>query len=157
MEAQHQTASIDVLAGIQPARGYAGEVEVGDAWVALETDQSSILVDVRTNAEWAYVGVPDLSSLRKELALVPWHIFPDMHRNDEFEAQVLSVTADTAASLLFICRSGVRSKAAAIAMTDAGYERCYNVIGGFEGDKDKNNHRGTANGWKAAGLPWIQQ
>lgn len=155
--AQNQQAGSEVLAGIEIADGYAGEVQVLEAWTVLETNEDAVLIDVRTNAEWAYVGLPDLDSLGKELALVPWAIFPDMHRNEDFEIQVGRVQADRSAPMLFLCRSGVRSKSAAIAMTEAGYGRCYNVTGGFEGDKDNNNHRGAKNGWKAAGLPWAQQ
>lgn len=157
MAAQNQQAVSDILAGIQPGDGYGGEVDVKGTWDILDSVDNAVLIDVRTNAEWAFVGMPDLASLGKELALVPWQIFPEMHRNGDFEQQVSSVEADRSAPLLFLCRSGVRSKAAAIAMTKAGYGHCYNVTGGFEGDKDNNNHRGTKNGWKAADLPWVQQ
>jgi rhodanese-related sulfurtransferase len=58
--------------------------------------------------------------------------------------------------IYFICRSGARSAAAAAAITAAGYSRCYNVAGGFEGKRDTDGHRGTVEGWKADKLPWSQ-
>lgn len=157
MAAQDLKASKNVLAGIKPGEGYAGEIDVAEAWEVLAAQEDAVLIDVRTNAEWAFVGLPETGSLGKEIALVPWNIFPDMHRNVDFEEQVAHAAPDQSAALLFICRSGVRSKAAAIAVTSAGYASCYNVTGGFEGDKDNDNHRGRTNGWKAAGLPWVQQ
>lgn len=146
-----------LLGEIEPAENYAGEASVDQVWRALGEITESVLIDVRTNAEWAYVGFPDISASNKELALVPWQIFPEMVRNPEFEGQVAEVAPERSAPLFFICRSGVRSKAAAIAMTVHGYELCYNVTAGFEGDLDNERHRGTSGGWKAAGLPWYQR
>lgn len=114
------------------------------------------LLDVRTPAEWAYVGLPDLSALMRQPLLVPWMMFPSMQINADFVTQVSETGADPGQDLLIICRSGVRSKAAAIALTGAGFATCYNVACGFEGDKDPAGHRGTLNGWKVDGLPWVQ-
>jgi rhodanese-related sulfurtransferase len=114
------------------------------------------LIDVRTRAEWNYVGLPDLSTLEKEPALIEWQVFPSMQPNADFVAALSSTVADRSAPLLFLCRSGVRSAAAAKAMSAAGYSTCLNVSDGFEGPLDADAKRGAAGGWKAAGLPWRQ-
>jgi rhodanese-related sulfurtransferase len=136
---------------------YAGDVSPTEAWEALSRDRSAVLVDVRTIPEWAYVGVPDLRSLGKKAGFICWQLYPQMQVDGEFVARVEQFVADKAAPIYFICRSGARSRAAAIAITAAGYERCYNVAGGFEGDVDGEGHRGKTNGWKASNLPWVQQ
>jgi len=137
-----------------PSSDYAGDLSVQDAWALLKSDPQARLVDVRTNAEWNFVGIPDLSELGREAALVQWQVFPTMQVNPGFVAEAEG--ANKAAPVLFLCRSGARSRAAAIAMTRAGYAKAYNVAGGFEGDLDGERHRGAKNGWKAAGLPWKQ-
>ncbi len=115
------------------------------------------LVDVRTTAEWNFVGLPDLSGLGREPHLVEWQMFPTMQPNPAFvPTTAAAVGADKDAPVLFLCRSGARSRAAAIALTRAGYSRAYNIAGGFEGDLDGERHRGHSNGWKATGLPWKQ-
>ncbi|HEY1707849.1 MAG TPA: rhodanese-like domain-containing protein [Rhizomicrobium sp.] len=137
---------------------YAGDISVADAWEMLKRDPATQLVDVRTTAEWNYVGLPDLGSVGRKVHMVEWQSFPSGAPNAAFvgeAAQALgAITPDTA--VLFLCRSGVRSRAAAIAMTRAGFTRAYNIAGGFEGDLDGERHRGKSNGWKAAGLPWKQ-
>ncbi len=136
--------------------GYAGEITPREAWDMLAEDPKARLVDVRTEAEWSFVGVPDLSALGMEPLLIEWYDFPNGDLNPGFLEQVKEGAAETDASLLFICRSGVRSKAAAIAATAAGYAHCYNVATGFEGDHDEDVHRGRVAGWKHDGLPWVQ-
>lgn len=142
------------------AAGYAGEVSVADAWQALETTPDATLVDVRTQAEWVYVGIPLLSALGKRPVLIEWQSFPAMEIAEDFterldrELEARGVPRD--APLYFICRSGARSRSAATAMTGAGYSRCFNVSEGFEGRLDPERHRGLVEGWKAAGLPWTQ-
>jgi rhodanese-related sulfurtransferase len=135
---------------------YAGDITPTEAWKILNARPEAVLVDVRTPAEWAYVGLPDLSAAGKEPLLVPWVLFPSMTINPDFGAEVESAVADHEAPLLFLCRSGVRSRAAAIAMTARGYRSCYNVATGFEGDPDSRRHRGTMSGWKVENLPWVQ-
>lgn len=136
---------------------YAGDITPDQAWDDLRANPKAVLVDVRTRPEWAFVGVPDLSSTGKEPVLISWQVYPEMQRNPGFESDLERLGLDRDAPVYFLCRSGVRSKAAAIAMTAAGYRACYNVAGGFEGDPDGARHRGGVNGWKASGLPWIQQ
>ena len=138
------------------APGYAGDISPGEAWKILDDDLSATLVDVRTPAEWNYVGVPDLSSVGKQPLFVPWLFFPSMELNRDFVEHLESAGLDREPPLIFICRSGVRSRSAAIAMTARGFRSCYNVASGFEGDADKTRHRGTVSGWKVKGLPWVQ-
>jgi rhodanese-related sulfurtransferase len=136
------------------------DVNVRDVWDRLSEDSNSVLIDVRTRAEWSYVGLPDLSSIGKQPVLIEWQTFPD-NRIDSRFAERLSETLRNAgtgedAELFFICRSGARSKMAAQAMTAAGFKTCRNVADGFEGPLDASRHRGQSAGWKAAGLPWAQ-
>ena len=126
------------------------------SWKVLADKPRAVLVDTRTSAEWTYVGVPDLKGLGREPLLVSWKLFPDMRPNPDFARHLTAAVPDTGTALLFICRSGKRSLAAAIAIAALGYGRCYNVTTGFEGDKDPAGHRGTVSGWKVDGLPWTQ-
>ena len=140
-----------------PSADYAGDLSAEDAWTLLKSDPKAVLVDVRTKAEWNFVGLPDLSPLGRDVALVEWQMFPTMQVNPGFVADTVAAAGpDKTAPVLFLCRSGARSRSAAIALTQAGYSKAYNVAGGFEGDLDGERHRGTRNGWKAAGLPWKQ-
>ena len=141
---------------VSPAAGYAGDVIPAVAWKILGELKDAILIDVRTRAEWNYVGVPDLAGLDKKPGLVEWQVFPSMQVNPEFVTALSGGLTDKEAPLLFLCRSGVRSAAAAKAMTAAGYSRCLNVMDGFEGPLNAEAKRGAAGGWKAAGLPWRQ-
>jgi rhodanese-related sulfurtransferase len=141
---------------------YAGDLAPQQAWDLLAQDSAAILVDVRSQPEWSFVGLPDLSSLRKRPLLVAWQSYnpavkPPMVPNADFAATVEGANIDRSAPIVFLCRSGVRSKAAAIAMTKRGFRRCYNLAGGFEGPHDDAQHRGRVSGWKAAGLPWTQE
>ena len=107
------------------------------------------LVDIRTEAELVYVGqVPGSET-------VEWSTFPGGTRNPAFLEQLAQV-ADQGEPVMFICRSGARSHHAAVVATQAGWRETYNVLEGFEGDKDAEGHRGTVGGWRKAGLPWVQ-
>lgn len=142
------------------ARGYAGDIDPNQAWELLQSERDAVLVDVRTSAEWNFVGVADLSSLGKEPVTIEWQSLPKMTRNSEFDSDVMAALAQLHAgpdsALVFICRSGARSREAALSLTRNGFRRCYNLAGGFEGDLDSQRHRGGRNGWKFAGLPWRQ-
>lgn len=139
---------------------YGGDVSVEECWSSLGSDEGATLIDVRTRAEWTFVGVPHLEPSMKPLVGVEWQSFPAMQVDDRFaerlagELDALGVTKES--KLYFLCRSGVRSLAAARVMTAQGYSLSYNVAGGFEGDPDDQGHRGKRNGWKASGLPWKQ-
>jgi rhodanese-related sulfurtransferase len=141
---------------VSPAAGYVGDVAPATAWRILSERKDAVLVDVRTQAEWNYVGLPDLDSIAKKPALLEWQGFPGMQPNPEFVSALSGAIANKETPLLFICRSGARSAAAAKAMTAAGYSTCLNVADGFEGPLDTQAKRGSAGGWKAAGLPWRQ-
>lgn len=140
-----------------PAQGYAGDVSPQDAWQILAQNKDAVLIDVRTTAEWAYVGVPDLSGLGKQPVLAQWQVYPAMQVDAGFAAELARQGIGGERPLLFLCRSGVRSKAAAQAMTQAGAANCYNIVDGFEGPLDSAGHRGTVGGWKQVGLPWQQK
>jgi len=135
---------------------YAGDVSSKEAWEVLSRDPEAVLVDVRTDAEWAWVGLPDLSKLEKTPLLVPWQNFPNMQINPNFTEEVVAKGVRPEQTVFFICRSGQRSRHAAMALCAAGYGQCFNVSDGFEGGHDPERHRGSTEGWKVAGLPWTQ-
>jgi rhodanese-related sulfurtransferase len=139
-----------------PVSDYAGDVSATEAWEKLSADPRAQLVDVRTMAEWNFVGLPDLSSLGRRVHCVEWQSFPTGAQNTAFLAQAAGVLPDKTAPVLLLCRSGARSRAAAIALTQAGFDQAFNIAGGFEGDTDQEGHRGNHNGWKAERLPWRQ-
>lgn len=138
------------------------EVSPAEAWEGLVSNSESVLVDVRTKAEWNFVGTPDLSSIEKSTVLLEWMRLPGMAVNSEFTEELLGHFEGTAPSkIYFICRSGARSMQAAqtIAMAAAARGQrveCVNVAEGFEGDLNADGHRGQSNGWKARGLSWRQ-
>jgi rhodanese-related sulfurtransferase len=134
---------------------YAGDLSPAEAYALLTENPDAVLVDVRTKAEWSYVGTPDLSGLGRETVLAEWVTFPAGARNPDFLLAV-EKAAERDAPVVFLCRSGVRSVAAAEAATAAGYDRAYNVLEGFEGPPDGDGHRGRTAGWKVRGLPWKQ-
>jgi rhodanese-related sulfurtransferase len=141
---------------VSAAPGYAGDVTAATAWKILSDNKDAVLIDCRTRAEWNYVGLPELASIGKKPALLEWQVFPGMQQNPEFVATLGNAIADKEVPLLFLCRSGARSAAAAKAMSAAGYSTCLNVADGFEGPLDAQGKRGSAAGWKATGLPWRQ-
>lgn len=145
---------------IEQTTGYAGDVAPAEAWTSLSGDPRAVLVDVRTRAEWSFVGLPSLAGIGKNPITLEWQIFPSMAINPDF-VEVLDGALTQAgiardAPLYFLCRSGARSRSAAIAMTSAGWSRCFNIGPGFEGPLDPGGHRGRVSGWKAGGLPWTQ-
>jgi rhodanese-related sulfurtransferase len=141
---------------VSPAAGYAGDVAPATAWKILTEHKDAVLIDVRTRPEWNFVGLPDLEPLARKPALIEWQVFPSMQPNPDFVTALSGALTNKDAPLLFLCRSGARSAAAAKAMTAAGYSTCLNVADGFEGPLNAEARRGAAGGWKAAGLPWRQ-
>ena len=133
---------------------YAGDITLLDAWSDLDGDARAILIDVRSDAEWEYVGVPCLTSLNKEPIFVAWASHPGNVRNINFVDNVKTVVPETDQKIFCLCRSGQRSIAAAIALTAAGYTNVFNILEGFEGDKNKSGQRGFIGGWRMRGLPW---
>ena len=158
---------------MQGTEHQVGLVSPTDAWTALQ-DQTipALLIDVRTRAEWSFVGVPDLSQLGQQAAFIEWQSFPTMEQNGAFTSAAMSLVQQMgveqtqaeqpgAKAIYFLCRSGVRSHHAAVAMTAAcsriGHDvACINIAEGFEGDLNGEGRRGEMNGWKAHGLPWRQ-
>lgn len=136
--------------------GYAGDISSPEAWKILERDPNAALIDVRTVPEWSFIGLPDLSELGKQAICVSWQIYPDMNINPGFVEEIARNGVSPDHTLLLLCRSGARSRHAAIALTERGYRRCYNVADGFEGPHDGERHRATVAGWKFARLPWRQ-
>jgi rhodanese-related sulfurtransferase len=134
---------------------YAGDLSPTETYHLLTEEPEAVLVDVRTAAEWAYVGLPDLAALGREVIRIEWVRFPDGAPNPTFLSQLIDAGITPDRPVAFLCRSGVRSGAAATAATTAGYARAYNVSEGFEGHVDGAGHRGVG-GWKASGLPWRQ-
>lgn len=133
---------------------YAGDLTPREAWRRLEAEAKAVLIDVRTEAEWRYVGRPKVDELGRPLLLVEWQRAsgePNPRFIDELKAHALSPEAP----LLLLCRSGVRSRSAAIALTKAGFRRCFNIEDGFEGPLGSDGRR-TVAGWKIEGLPWRQ-
>lgn len=126
-------------------------------WQDLMQDPDAMLVDCRTDAEWNFVGIPDLSELGKQVALIPWQVYPSMQVNGAFAEHLRRAGATPTTKLYFICRSGARSLAAGQAAQAAGFPQAFNVADGFEGPVDAEGHRGTVAGWKADGLPWLQR
>ncbi len=129
---------------------YAGAVTPQEAFQLLQSDAAVRLIDVRTNAERDWVGQVLLGP--NQVHAVQWNLYP-AKSNPDFLSELAQV-ADKETVLLFLCRSGVRSKAAAQLATEHGYAHCYDILEGFEGDKDEAGHRKMINGWCHAGLPW---
>jgi rhodanese-related sulfurtransferase len=132
-----------------PGQPYAGAVTPAEAYALVQADAHVKLVDVRTNAERDWVGrvaVPH--------AAVQWSTWPGGAPNPDF-VQELAAQAGKEDVLLFLCRSGVRSRHAAKAATENGYANSFDILEGFEGDKDAEGHRKTVAGWCKAGLPWV--
>jgi rhodanese-related sulfurtransferase len=154
-----RTSGRSIMSG-NTAPGYAGDVSTKATWDDLAQSPEATLIDVRTRAEWAYVGTPVLTSIGKSPLLVEWDEFPSGALVPDFigrlkeELDKRSIAKD--APLYFICRSGNRSRHAAMLATEAGYSRAFNVEYGFEGRLGPDRHRGTAGSWKAEGLPWVQ-
>ncbi len=137
---------------------YAGDITPLEAWKLLSDNPRAVLVDVRTEAEWRFVGVPDLSSLGREVVYLEWNA-TDGTRNETFaeelKERVPPAAADEERPVVFLCRSGNRSIGASEVATSMGIAPSYNVLDGFEGQLDANGHRGET-GWRAVGLPWKQ-
>ena len=136
--------------------GYAGDLKVEEAWSLLEDDPDAVLIDIRTRAEWSYVGVPDLSAIGREPVFAQWLLFPAMSENPNFYDELAAQGVGPDKAAIFMCRTVNRSGKAVRAMAAKGYSRSYLLLGGFEGSLDDNKHRGAVDGWKAAGLPWVQ-
>jgi rhodanese-related sulfurtransferase len=141
----------------EQTRRYAGDITPEQAWKLLSDNPQAVLVDVRTDAEWRFVGVPDLSSLGRDVVYIEWNTSAGK-RNENFLSELrehIAPAGDEQRPVVFLCRSGNRSIGAAEVATEAGLTPAYNVLDGFEGQLDATGHRGET-GWRAVGLPWRQ-
>ena len=128
---------------------YAGALLPAEAHELMQKAPGAKLIDVRTRAEWDYVGrVPGSVPIE-------WQSYPSSQPNPAFLDELRAQT-EKDAIVMFLCRSGARSHAAASAASQIGYARSYNILQGFEGDKDAQGHRASVGGWQFAGLPWVQ-
>ena len=131
---------------------YRGDLPPSDVFERLQKNANAVLIDVRTQPEWTFVGLPQVDRLVK----VAWQVYPTMDVNASFVDDVKARGLSPDTEIFLICRSGARSASAATALTNAGFTNCWNVAQGFEGVKDAVGRRGNTNGWKAAGLPLSQ-
>lgn len=152
----HNEAANDASALLERARQraqifgvpFSGLIYPSEAWILLR-ERRALLIDVRTAEERRFVGrVPQTPH-------IPWKSGPEMAQNPKFVQDVEAV-AHKDDVILLLCRSGVRSALAAEALSQAGFTNAFNVLEGFEGELDSHQQRGTYNGWRYAGLPWIQ-
>lgn len=128
---------------------YEGLLLPTEAAQLLRDDPQAVLVDVRSRAEWDFVGrIPGAVEIE-------WKSYPGMVPNAQF-AEQLAGRVKKDAHVMFICRSGGRSHETAATATRAGFKSCFNILEGFEGDRDAAGHRNTVGGWRASGLPWTQ-
>lgn len=138
---------------------YAGDLTPTETWSRLQADPDGVLIDVRTQPEWDFVGVPDLSSINRCPVFLSWKCYPDMQINPAFattlRTAIPAVGPTVGPALYFLCRSGQRSCDAAVSMTKNGHAPCYNITDGFEGPLGATGRR-DVKGWKAEGLPWVQ-
>lgn len=131
---------------------YRADIPAAEAWDKMTGERDAVLIDVRTDAEWRYVGTP----VADRVELISWQVFPSNAVNPDFLAAVEALDLDADQPIYMLCRSGARSAAAGTLLAERGYSNVFNISDGFEGDKDADGHRGTVNGWKHAGLPWRQ-
>lgn len=140
---------------------YAGDCTPEECWKTLSERDDAQLIDVRTSAEWTFVGIPVLESASKKTILIEWQKFPTMEVNEGFVDAALEQLSETGAGkdspVFMLCRSGARSISAAEALTAAGYTQVFNVLDGFEGGPNEAGQRGQVAGWKAKQLPWRQR
>jgi len=120
------------------------------SWEFMQVNPDAVLIDVRTKIEHVFVGRP-LNAVH-----VPWKESPDWQQNPDFVEQVNQAVSDKSNPVLLLCRSGVRSLAAAEVLLEVGYKHLINILDGFEGDLDENKHRGNLAGWRFSQLPWEQ-
>lgn len=132
---------------------YAGAVTPVEAFELLQSNPDCILVDVRTNAERDWVGKVAIHDAQHFAA--QWSLYPGGTPNPDFLQQLAAITTNKNTVILFLCRSGVRSRHAAKLATENGYTQCFDILQGFEGDRDAHGHRKTIGGWCANDLPWL--
>jgi rhodanese-related sulfurtransferase len=131
------------------------QISPQQAFEKLTHNKHSILIDVRTPEELNFVGIVDSAKFDNRMLLLPWQILPNMQLNPNFSNELMNKTS-VDQELIFLCRTGVRSQHSAELAKNLGYENCFNVTNGFEGDLNEQGQRGKINGWKASNLSWRQ-
>ena len=131
---------------------YAGAVTPEEAFALLHASPDVKLIDVRTSAERDWIGRVAVDDSQQ--AAVEWNSYPGGAQNPAFLDQLARVARPDQV-LLFLCRSGVRSQHAATLAARHGYQNCFDILEGFEGDRDASGHRKSVGGWCVAGLPWV--
>ena len=131
---------------------YAGAVTPVEAHALLQAIPQALVIDVRTTAERDWIGRVDVADAQQ--VAIEWNLYPGGTPNPSFLEQLQEIARHEQV-LLFLCRSGVRSRHAATLASANGYANCFDILEGFEGDRDAAGHRKTVGGWCAAGLPWI--
>lgn len=152
MSASEQLLATARQRGQTDSLPYAGAVTPEEAHLLLQANANVKLIDVRTQAERDWVGrviLPDAQHLAAQ-----WTLYPGGAPNSEFLRQ-LEQQAQRSDTLLFLCRSGVRSRYAAKLATENGFEHCFDILEGFEGDRNEQGHRKSIAGWCMKGLPWV--
>ena len=139
--------------GMDQSLPYAGALSPEDAYALLQENTEVVLVDVRTNAERDWVGRVLINETQHHA--VQWSLYPGGTPNPEFIHQLSTAIPNKDTVIVFLCRSGVRSRHAAKLASENGYTACFDILQGFEGDKDHHGHRKTVGGWCSADLPWI--
>ena len=139
--------------GTDQSLPYAGALLPEDAYALLQENTEVVLVDVRTNAERDWVGRVAINDIQHHA--VQWSLYPGGTPNPEFMEQLQTAVPNKESVIVFLCRSGVRSRHAAKLATENGYTACFDILQGFEGDKDHHGHRKTVGGWCSANLPWL--
>ncbi len=132
------------------------DISPKETWAALQADPDAVLIDVRTDMEWANIGVPVLETLGKQVVLASWQLAPSMQVNPGFIEELKAAGLKPQQKLYFLCRSGVRSQSAGQAAVAAGFPHAFNVADGFEGPPNMLGQRGTSAGWQADKLPWTK-
>lgn len=148
-------SAVSVPCGRLTQVSYAGDITPEESWKLLSNNPDAVLVDCRTDAEWRWVGVPDLTSLGRNVVFVEWNRSNGQHNDDFVDELIAAGVTPGERPVVFLCRSGNRSIPAAETATAAGIAPSYNMLDGFEGQLDANGHRGSG-GWRALGLPWRQ-
>lgn len=138
--------------GKESGLSYAGAVTPAEAYALVQEKPNVKLVDVRTNAERDWVGRVAIPEAQH--AAIEWNLYPGGTPNPQFLEQLEKVASKDDV-LLFLCRSGVRSRHAAKLATEHGFLNSFDILEGFEGDKDAQGHRKTVGGWCKANLPWT--
>jgi rhodanese-related sulfurtransferase len=131
---------------------YAGALTPQEAYALLQENPQVKLVDVRTTAERDWIGRPNIAP--EQHVAVQWNLYPGGAPNPDFLPQLADAVGKENI-LLFLCRGAVRSRHAAKLASENGYANCYDILEGFEGEKDGEGHRKNVNGWCHAGLPWL--